>query len=476
VHGLLEDGRIGDKTSLNQLLHEITDIPPAALRNHPLNEFSTSERRRWAEHRRTTEEGDIVYCLLGFLGISMPTAYGEGLESARERLQGEIDAAGSAPSIIPFSQNRFSVGREAHLAELDATLFSNKQTTTTLAIFGPGGTGKSQLALEVAHRTRQNKKHCSVFWIDASEKDSLYQSYASVAQKLGVSGWDDNQADTKQLARRCVAEISARLCLLIYDNVDDTTLQPKGPSTAEAADLIEYLPRSHLCSVIFTTTSSNTARTLALQGVVALQELTPDAAQRMLRNRLVRPLSNNEQQEAEYLLRELLYLPLAVAQAAACMNASGMTVQEYRSQLDEHTKLALEYSGTSSEGKLQSSNVKDPVATTLSLSIDQISRDNLFAADYLFFAACVDQKDISLDLLEAASPQASEDAIRLLDKYALVTRRPAESALDLHRLVHQALRKRLQVQRQLRQWTQRTITQLLRVYPDRDHSNRSKWR
>jgi tetratricopeptide (TPR) repeat protein len=72
--------------------------------------------------------------------------------------------------------------------------------------------------------------------------------------------------------------------------------------------------------------------------------------------------------------------------------------------------------------------------------------------------------------------QAREDAIRVLDKYALVTRRPAESALDVHRLVHQALRKRLQVQGRLQEWTRRTITQLLQVFPDHDHSNRSKWR
>jgi tetratricopeptide (TPR) repeat protein len=471
-----EGRRIGDKTSLDKLIHEITDIPLAALRNCPMDQFTTLERERWAENRRTTEEEDIVYCLLGVLGISMPTAYGEGQESARRRLQLEVEAAGSAPSVIPFSRNHRFVGQGSHLAKLEAKLFSNEQTTTTLAIFGPGGTGKSQLALEVAHRTRQNNKHCSVFWIDASDKDSLYQSYASVAQKLGVSGWDDDQADMKQLARRCVVEISARQCLLIFDNAENTTLQPSGSSTTEAANLTDYLPRSHLCSVIFTTTSSNIARTLASQCAIALQELTPETAHRMLQNHLARPLSNTEQQEAEHLLSVLSYLPLAVAQAAACINAGGMTVQEYRSQLDEHTELALKYSSNSSEGKLRGSSVKDPVATTLFLSINRISRDNAFAADYLFFAACVDRKDILLDLLEAASPQAREDAVRLLDKYALVTRRPADSALDLHRLVHQAIRKRLQVQEKLRRWTQRTITQLLQVYPDNDHGKRSKWR
>ena len=105
----------------------------------------------------------MVYCLLGLLGISIPIAYGEGQESARRRLQAELDATGSVPSIIPFLQNESFVGRESQLAELEAKLFSNDQTTTTLAIVGPGGTGKSQLALEVAHRTRLNNKDCSVF-------------------------------------------------------------------------------------------------------------------------------------------------------------------------------------------------------------------------------------------------------------------------------------------------------------------------
>jgi hypothetical protein len=133
-----EGRRISDKTSLDQLIHETTDIPLAALRNCPLTEISISERKRWAQHRRTTEVEDIVYCLLGILGVSMLTTYGEGQESAQRRLQAEIEAAGNVPSIIPFARNSRFVGRELQLAELEAKLFSDKQTTTTLAIVGPG--------------------------------------------------------------------------------------------------------------------------------------------------------------------------------------------------------------------------------------------------------------------------------------------------------------------------------------------------
>ncbi|KAH6612769.1 kinesin light chain [Boeremia exigua] len=471
-----EGQRIGDKASLDRRLHDITGIPLAALRNSPLDQFSTSERMRWAEKRTTTEEEDIVYCLLGLLGISMPVTYGEGQESARRRLQAEIKATDSAPSIIPFSRNESFVGRESQLANLEARLFSDDQTTTMLAIVGLGGTGKSQLALEVAHRTRLKNKDCSVFWMDASDIDSISRSYASVARKLSVPGCDDDQADTKQVVKRCVAAISARQCLLIYDNVKGTALLPSDSYTREAADSADFLPLSELCSIIFTTTESDIAKALIPQNVIALHELTPDTALRMLQNRLTAPLSNTEQQGAMHLLRELSRLPLAVSQAAACMNASNITLQQYQAQLDEHKGAALKYSDGSCEDKQRESGLRKTVAATLSLSIDHVQQSNAVAAEFLYFVACVDRKDISLNLLEAASPRTREDAIKVLDQYALVTRRPAESALDVHQLVHDALRKRLQTEGRLQEQTQRTIKQLLQVFPNDDHSNRSKWR
>jgi tetratricopeptide (TPR) repeat protein len=108
--------------------------------------------------------------------------------------------------------------------------------------------------------------------------------------------------------------------------------------------------------------------------------------------------------------------------------------------------------------------------------MSQVHQSNAVAADYLFLAACVDRTDISLDLLEAASPEAREDAIKVLDRYALVIRRPDESALDVHRLVHSVLRKRLQAEGRLQEWIRRTTTQLLWLFPNYDHSNRSRWR
>ena len=83
-----KDGkRIGDKKSLEKPIHEITGIPIQALQGNPFSDFSIAERKEWAVQRQTTEEEDMVYCLLGLCEVSMPPIYGEGKEAALKRLQ-----------------------------------------------------------------------------------------------------------------------------------------------------------------------------------------------------------------------------------------------------------------------------------------------------------------------------------------------------------------------------------------------------
>ena len=206
-----------------------------------------------------------------------------------------------------------------------------------------------------------------------------------------------------------------------------------------------------------------------------LQGMSLDSAQRMFESYLITSNRTSEKQETKLLLEELLYLPLAIVQAAAYINIKTITLKEYRSQLIKQKKEALELSSELSEGKLQDCDTKNPVTTTLLISLDQIRHNNSLATDYLFLAACVDRKDIPLDLLGATSPPEREEAVGVLNAYALITR-PAESAFDLHRLVHIAIRKWLQKQEWLGQWIQKAIRRLLTVFPDDSNESRSKWR
>jgi hypothetical protein len=86
-----EGERLGSKQSLEDMIHDITRIPKAALKGQPLKGFSHAERMSWTERRHTKEEEDQAYSLLGIFDVSMALIYGEGKEKAFKRLQKEID-------------------------------------------------------------------------------------------------------------------------------------------------------------------------------------------------------------------------------------------------------------------------------------------------------------------------------------------------------------------------------------------------
>jgi hypothetical protein len=83
-----KEGRpLGNKISLEQEVHEITQIPCEVLRGQNLSEISVDERMSWAAKRKTTVREDKAYCLLGIFGVFMSLIYGEGEDHALERLK-----------------------------------------------------------------------------------------------------------------------------------------------------------------------------------------------------------------------------------------------------------------------------------------------------------------------------------------------------------------------------------------------------
>jgi hypothetical protein len=85
-----ERQRLGSKLSLAAEIQEATGIPERALRGDALSNFSTRERRSWAERRNTTIEEDGAYCMIGICGVAMVLNYGEGRDHAFRRLEKEI--------------------------------------------------------------------------------------------------------------------------------------------------------------------------------------------------------------------------------------------------------------------------------------------------------------------------------------------------------------------------------------------------
>jgi hypothetical protein len=109
----------------------------------------------------------------------------------------------------------------------------------------------------------------------------------------------------------------------VLDITDRARLETAGSS--QAVSLIEYLPVSNQGAIIFTTTNRKMAITLALQDIMELLEVEQDIAQRILEMYLISPA--NEPEVADLLLKELIYLPLAIMQAAAYININKITLR-----------------------------------------------------------------------------------------------------------------------------------------------------
>ena len=322
--------RLGDKRSLEQQIHEITGIPIEALRGSSLNKFSTVQRMAWTKNRETTEEEDSAYCLLGILGVHMPALYGEGKANALNRLRREVESAKSVLFMVPFDQNTQFTGRQSQLAMLDKNLFVKGHKA---AITGAGGMGKTQLALELAYRTREKYKSCAVLWIPAADMESLYEGYVHIAQRLGIPGWNDKKVDVKRLLQQYLSQEDAGQWLLIFDNADDGGLWTAEPGpTARPVSLMQYLPSSKQGYIVFTTRDTETAIKLGAQNIVEVPEMDRDIAQTLLQKCLTIRNLKEEQQETNLLLRKLNYLPLAITLAGAYINVNKKTtLAEYLS-------------------------------------------------------------------------------------------------------------------------------------------------
>ncbi|KAK4656838.1 HNWD NOD-like receptor pc14 [Podospora pseudocomata] len=85
-----EKARIGDRNSLERMIHDVTGIPLEALRGSPLSDFSVHDRMAWMKQRNTTREEDMAYSLFGIFDVHLPLIYGEGKEKALERLREKI--------------------------------------------------------------------------------------------------------------------------------------------------------------------------------------------------------------------------------------------------------------------------------------------------------------------------------------------------------------------------------------------------
>jgi tetratricopeptide (TPR) repeat protein len=286
------------------------------------------------------------------------------------------------------------------------------------ALCGLGGAGKTQLAIEYAHRYRDG--YGLVWWIPAERAVTIRSSLARLAERLGL---DANLTQEKAVAWALDALGRRTDWLLVFDNAE------------RPADIEPYRPTG---GHVIITSRSGAWRRLAT--VREIEVFTRAEALEFVRTR------TGTTAGADALCAVLGDLPLALEQVASYVEQSGMDLDGYLRLFRRRHEDVLArgdvvgYQGT--------------VDTVWELGFARVEDVSPAGADLLRLCAFLAPDDIPVDLLlehrdvlpEALARSAS-DELDLRDAIAAV-RGTALLKLDgdgarIHRLVQLLVRKRL---------------------------------
>jgi nucleoside phosphorylase/tetratricopeptide (TPR) repeat protein len=373
---------------------------------------------------------------------------------------------------VPFGKNPRFVGRESEITEIEG-LMMQSHGPSKIAIYGLGGVGKTQIALELAYRMRERDSSCSIFWIPCTSYESVEQAYMTIAHKVGIH--NVKPAEAKDRLKVYLSQERAGKWLLIFDNADDMDMWIQ--SSTGAPVLTDLLPQSEQGRILFTTRNRKLAVKLASSHVINISEPDTEAALTLLGKLLIRKELLKDRDAAIGLLRRLALLPLAIAQAAAFINENNIRLSEYTALLQEQEPDVIGLLSEHFGDEWRYKDIQNPVATTWLISFHQIQRLNQTAANYLSFMACINAQDIPQPLLPPAiSRKEGIDAIGLLKAFSFVSEQAGDHSLCLHRLVHLSTRNWLRKNRLFSQQVLKTADRLSEVFPSDDYTNRKLWR
>ncbi|MEV4412934.1 FxSxx-COOH system tetratricopeptide repeat protein [Catellatospora sp. NPDC049609] len=342
-------------------------------------------------------------------------------------------------------------GREDLLREVEAGLDAGP--VAVVAVRGMGGIGKTQLALEVAHRGWAAGRYEVAWWVRAESPLTVAEDLAALAPGLGVPVVADQEA--------VVAGVRAELArrdrwLVVFDNAPD------------AAAVREWLPSGPGHVLV-------TSRSLEWRGLAGvalrLAQFTPAESAEFLTRR-----TGQSNPAVRELAQELGFLPLALAQAAAYMERhDGLSAERYLALLRDRRNA----------GRLLAQGLDGypaSVATTWLMHFEWLAEHAPAALQLLRFCAFLDPDDINLGLLLSTpapdgpagelwracrSPLDLEQVVGDLLSTALVTR-VADDRVRMHRLVGEVTRHQLAASGADRydSWAVLTVAVLSTAVPD----------
>ncbi|WP_330186196.1 tetratricopeptide repeat protein [Dactylosporangium sp. AC04546] len=328
----------------------------------------------------------------------------------------EVPALAGGLVGLPKPPARAFVGRDDQLAALDGLVRAGAGVVAQ-TVHGLGGVGKTELALQYAHRHRG--RYRLVWWVLAESAETVAAGLAELAFRLhpDLRAVGTAQADAATWAVGWFASHDG--WLLILDNVE------------ARADVEPLLGQADTGQVLITTRRDVGWEDIT-DGCLRLDVLAPADAVALL----LRLSGQTDAATAGVLAGELGCLPLALQQAGAYLRQTRTPITDYLQQLREDPAGLL---ATVAAGN----DAQRAVARTWTVTTNAVTAQNPLTLRLLRLLACYAPNDLPRDVLTpTAAPAAVDTALGVLASYNLITL--TAQAISTHRLVQAVTRSQLQ--------------------------------
>lgn len=393
--------------------------------------------------------------------------YHEPSEDLSAEKKDDANQKGSSFPLIwnaPYSPNIYFTGREGILTGLREALTMSKPTAITQphAVYGMGGIGKTQTALQYAYL------HCddyqAIFWVHADSHEALINDYFNLANLLNLPVEQEQNPDRIVTAVKHWLRAHDRW-LLIFDNAEDLEM------------VSGFFPTGATGHILLTTRRQATG-TIAQQ--IRLENMSVDEGALFLLRRakiisLHTPLVQTYQadrQKAQEISRILSGLPLALDQAGAYIEETKCSLAEYLQLYQKRRADLLRRRGTVPSGH------PDSVAATFSLLYERVKESNSWAIALLQLCAFLHADAIPIEIIcserapglapelhsIASDPFERNSAIEELLKHSLLYRDTNANILTIHRLVQSIIIDSM-TQDEQRRWAELAVQIVNQAFP-----------
>ncbi|KAH7034886.1 uncharacterized protein B0I36DRAFT_317159 [Microdochium trichocladiopsis] len=244
------------------------------------------------------------------------------------------------------------IGRQDVISKLAETLVPQKATRTSALIWAEGGAGKTTTASRFLDE--YDSEFDKIFWVDASNEETIIASYALIAEVENIAVTDSNVTG---VVLSYIASFDGHW-ILVLDNAQ--------------SDVSKYVPPGQHGCLLFTSRNSSIKPRVAPDNIIKLEDLQEEDAITLLFNiaQIVLP-SRKDKEDAVRIVRDhLAYLPLAIEQAAAHIQKQEISLAVYASRFEEQRRSLLSRRSPGSEGSKSSTSRPPPGTEAVHVSFD----------------------------------------------------------------------------------------------------------